>query len=77
MLRDQNDRPQPEQLLHHPILRFFEYICYQQEQGGNDYLLNQISQQPEAMPALVSAMSLSDKNKAIIAFFSLMKTVES
>ena len=78
MLSDQNERPTAESLLRHPTMVFFDFIVHKVDQGFSidNSVTDQISQKFEIMPALVSALSLSDKNKAIVAYFTLMRIME-
>ena len=78
MLRDQNERPSAELLLQHPALVFFDYMVNRVDQNFSfDYAMNdQITKKIEIIPSLVSALSLSNKNKAIVAFFTLMRMLE-
>ena len=78
MLRDQNERPSAEMLLQHPALVFFDYMVNRVDQNFSfDYAMNdQITKKIEIIPSLVSALSLSNKNKAIVAFFTLMRMLE-
>ena len=78
MLRDQNERPTAEMLLQHPALVFFDFMVTRVDQNFSfDYAMtDQITQKIEIMPSLVSALSLSNKNKAIVAFFTLMRMLE-
>ena len=78
MLRDQNERPSAEILLQHPALIFFDYMVNRVDQNFSfDYgMKDQITKKIEIIPSLVSALSLSNKNKAIVAFFTLMRMLE-
>jgi hypothetical protein len=68
MLRDEAERPTATQLLQHPTIQFFSLI------SNNDKLkINDVPKVPASIPGFISALNLGDKNKAIIAFFSLMQ----
>ena len=68
MLRDEDDRPTATQLLQHPTVQFLSMICQ-----PDQLKVSEVPKVPSAIPAFISALNLGDKNKAIIAFFSLMQ----
>ena len=67
MLSDKDKRPSAKELLAEPIIQFFSYLI---EEGNVN--LKELSNNEKAMPAFVSGLSITNKNKAIISFLSLM-----
>jgi hypothetical protein len=67
MLRDLADRPTATQLLQHPTVQFFSLIS-----NTEKLKISEVPKVPASIPGYISALNLGDKNKAIVAFFSLM-----
>ena len=77
MLRDHESRPTAEDLLESPLLQSFAYIVKQNVSLDDSGTLNALCQRSPALvfPTLVSALQMGDKNKAIVSFFALMRSL--
>lgn len=67
MIEDESRRPSAEDLLNDPQVQFFGYLL---DEVNTD--LKELAKNEQALPALVSGLSIANKNKAVLSFLSLM-----
>lgn len=67
MLNDSEFRPLAKALLDSPILRFYQYLLYE-----NEALFAGVVNDAAVLPALLSGLRLEDKNRAVISLLSLL-----